>query len=354
VVVPLDTQLQPQEIAEILATAGATGRVERAHAGGTRARARAGRLGALQADLARPGSELPTFDQAGHALPRRARTRAARRTRDLAVLIFTRARRGRQRRRCSHSNLLTNVEAVARTFGVRPGDRFPSVLPLHPDVRVHRGGSQARCASAPACLMRAASTSKELRQDMRSSRCTLFIGVPLLYEKLLTAIHRGIEEAPAPRRALVRTLLGLTRAIRLTTGRRAGQTLLRGLRERAGLDAIRLLVTGAAPLAPEVFWGFAISAGRSWRAMDPQETSPVVRESTAPSSARRCRVAALPDQASIRRTQKVTAIAVRGPNVMPVTHQPWRPPKATAGSTRAISGAYCRTGASRSPAGSRT
>jgi long-chain acyl-CoA synthetase len=80
--------------------------------------------------------------------------------------------------------------------------------------------------------------------------------VPLLYEKLLNAIHRGIAEAPLARRIPARVLLGLARLLRWTTGVRLGSPLLRALRERAGLAGLRMFVSGAAALPPEVFWGF--------------------------------------------------------------------------------------------------
>src|SRR6185436_7991345 len=161
------------------------------------------------------------------------------------------------------------------TFEFGPGDRFLSVLPLHHTFE-STGGFLCPLRVGATIYYARGLSSQTLREDMRSSRCTLFLGVPLLYDKLLTAIHRGIDDAPLPRRLFARTLLTLSRVVRLATGVRIGKPLLRPLREAAGLGAIRIFVTGAAPLPDEVFWGF-IDIG--WAVLEGYgltETSPVV------------------------------------------------------------------------------
>src|SRR5262249_54012137 len=152
----------------------------------------------------------------------------------------------------SHANLLTNVEAVARTFEFGRDDRFLSILPLHHTFECTGGLLCPLRVGASVCTARGLA-SRELREDMMSSEAALFIGVPLLYEKLMTAIRKGVDEAPLPARLLARGLLGTSRLLRRTLGLRLGRTLARPLRRKAGLDRLRMFVTGAAPIAPDVF-----------------------------------------------------------------------------------------------------
>jgi long-chain acyl-CoA synthetase len=118
--------------------------------------------------------------------------------------------------------------------------------------------------------------SRELREDMTSSGATIFIGVPLLYEKFMTSIEKGVADAPLPARLMARTLLGLSRTIRRLTGLRLGQALARPLRKRAGLDKLRLFVTGAAPFPSEVFWQYIDLGWPMLEGYGLTETSPVV------------------------------------------------------------------------------
>src|SRR5262249_34877071 len=95
-------------------------------------------------------------------------------------------------------------------------------------------------------------------------------------EKLLSAIDKGIAEAPWPARWLAGGLLGTIRLVRRLTGRRLGRTLARPLRRRAGLDGLRMFVTGAAPFAPQGVWGYVDLGWPMLEGYGLTETSPVV------------------------------------------------------------------------------
>jgi long-chain acyl-CoA synthetase len=275
VVVPLDVQLTPQEVGEILHTSGAAWCVASRRQRGVIEEAKSGRLPRLQIaslddepDRLNPAEALRRFPEAT-ALPERGATE------DLAVLIFTSGTTGQAKGvMLSHSNLLSNIETVARTFEFGPRDRFLSVLPLHHTFE-STGELCALRIGASVAFARGLN-SKELREDMQTSGATLFIGVPLLYEKLLTAIHRGISEAPLPRRVVAQTLLWTVRLARLLFRRRIGRPLMRPIREAAGLGSLRMFICGAAPLAPEVFWGFIDLGWIMLEGYGLTETSPVV------------------------------------------------------------------------------
>jgi long-chain acyl-CoA synthetase len=275
VVVPLDAQLKAVEVGEILATAGADWCVVSARQMGVLEQVRDSRLTGMKLVSLDPAEGLPTWDDAQREFPDAGPLKLEASPTDLAVLIFTSGTTGQAKGvMLSHANLLYNVETVARTFEFGPGDRFLSVLPLH-----HTFESTGElCALRIGCSLAFARglNSKELREDMQTSKATLFIGVPLLYEKLLTAIHRGISEAPLPRRLVAQTLLWIVRLTRMLTGRRAGRRLMKPIRAAAGLSSLRMFICGAAPLAPEVFWGFIDLGWIMLEGYGLTETSPVV------------------------------------------------------------------------------
>ena len=276
VVVPLDAQLKEQEVGEILATAGAAFAVgDVKHLGVLEAAARSRALAVKRISLD-ASDALPSYPEAQATFPdEKARPARAEAT-DLAVIIFTSGTTGLAKGvMLSHANLLYNVEGVARTFEFGPGDRFLSILPLHHTFE-STGGLLCPLRVGASVAYGRGLNSKELREDMVSSGTTLFIGVPLLYEKLMSAIHKGIDDAPFVPRLFARAMLGLTKLIRVTTGLRVGRTLARPVRQKAGLDKLRMFVTGAAPFAPEIFWQY-IDLG--WPVLEGYgltETSPVL------------------------------------------------------------------------------
>ena len=255
IAVPLDVQLTAREHAEILSAADVSIAIGSARTLGVLEEARRARGGRLTLVSLDDGHGLPSFPEAR----RRLAQAGARPTRgepgDVAALLFTSGTMGRPKGvMLSHANLLSNVEAVAQTFAFGPNDRLLSVLPLH---------HAFECTAGFLCPLRVGASvayargfkSTELREDLRTSGATVMLGVPLLYEKLVAAVGRGIDAEPSMRRAVARALRGGTRAVRRTTGLRIGRAALRPLRARAGLDGIRFLVSGAAALPASVFWG---------------------------------------------------------------------------------------------------
>ncbi|HEX5633696.1 MAG TPA: AMP-binding protein, partial [Gemmatimonadales bacterium] len=330
VVVPLDAQLKEHEVGEILAASEAT------HAVGddrhmpvlTAARtARRSMLRILSLD-AEAGSSHWDVAQREHAAAPPRVTPAQ--PHDLAVLLFTSGTTGQAKGvMLSHSNLLHNVEAVARTFEFGPADRFLSILPLHHTFESTGGLLCPLRVGASVCYARGLA-SRELREDMASSGATLFIGVPLLYEKLITAIEKGVSEAPLPARLVARTLWGLSRSIRQLTGLRLGRTLARPLRRKAGMDRLRMFVTGAAPFPSDVFWQYIDLGWPMLEGYGLTETSPVVCANRPPNpspGAVGWPLAGIEVRIHEPDSEGDGEIVVRGPNIMLGY---WRQPEMTA------------------------
>jgi long-chain acyl-CoA synthetase len=256
IAVPLDLQLTREETGEILATAEATHAVVSRRSWSVVEEARRARRPSLILASLDDDPEPGAWPEAMRRFADPGPSRADRAATDVALLLFTSGTTGQAKGvMLTHANLLTNVEAVASTLEFGAGDRFLSVLPLHHTFECTAGFLCPLRVGASIAYARGLKSS-ELREDLASSRATLLLGVPLLQEKFLAGVHRALSQAPLPDRWLGRGLLALTRGIRLATGRRVGHALLEPMRRRAGIRSLRLLVSGAAALAPEVFWGF--------------------------------------------------------------------------------------------------
>ncbi|HTM57430.1 MAG TPA: AMP-binding protein, partial [Candidatus Udaeobacter sp.] len=266
-----------------------------------------------------PDAGVPYWDQAQREFGSAEPPPPLAEPNDVAVLLFTSGTTGQAKGvMLSHANLLFNVEAVVRTLEFGPADRFLSILPLHHTFESMGGLLCPLRVGASVCTARRVA-SRELREDMSSSGATLFIGVPLLYEKLFAAIERAIDDAPPARRLIARALITISRLVRRLTGLRLGRALLPDLREASGLGHLRLLVCGAAALPEQVAWGF-IDLG--WAVLEGYgltECSPVV----AADSPHRPRPGAIgrPIAGVEVRIHEPDAeghgeIVVRGPNVM--------------------------------------
>jgi long-chain acyl-CoA synthetase len=118
-----------------------------------------------------------------------------------------------------------------------------------------------------------------VRQDLVEVSPTIFLGVPRIWEKIHAGVEVAIRNTTREKRALYRWAIGVAmrhheaaveKGVRsnysggkmdLTPFLRwlADWLVLRALRERLGLSKVRLAVSGAAPIAPELLhWFHAI------------------------------------------------------------------------------------------------
>ncbi len=152
----------------------------------------------------------------------------------------------------SHHGIIANINASIMSLPIYDRDVFMGVLPLHHTY-------PTTCAFLSPLTVGASLTicdkvvGKVIIDDIRDSRGTIMIAVPLLYDKLASGLRHGFREQGALASSLVATLMTLSRFFRVVLRSRAvGAVLLSGIRRKAGLGSIRLLVAGGGALDPSV------------------------------------------------------------------------------------------------------
>ena len=186
---------------------------------------------------------------------------------DLCTLVYTSGTTGPPKGvMLTHGNVMWTVRSITKVVSISPDDRFLSFLPLsHVAERVtsHFGqivsGGETWFAQTLATVPR----------DLRECRPTVFFAVPRVWEKLHDAVVESVHHEPAPVRAALERYLGLVdvaaaagkggtkvplheRLARLSLDRTLGAVV----RRRMGLDRARVLVSGAAPIHPDLLRWF--------------------------------------------------------------------------------------------------
>ena len=186
---------------------------------------------------------------------------------DTATLVYTSGTTGPPKGAIlTYANLSATIHSITDVVSIGTDDRFLSFLPLsHIAERTvsHFGqivsGGETWFAESLATVA----------ADLRACRPTVFFAVPRVWEKFQVAILDEIAGAPKPMRALVETYLHAgaahTAALRTGVGQRLIDRIVYGvldrvvgakLRQQAGLDQARILVSGAAPIDPDLLWWF--------------------------------------------------------------------------------------------------
>jgi len=198
---------------------------------------------------------------------------------DLHAILYTSGTTGNPKAvMLTHGNLASNVYAIHRMIYFDDRDGFVSVLPLHHVFECTVGLLAAVAAGATVTYAESLKSSS-LLANMRETRASLILGVPLLYEKLYFGILRAVEKRPIHHRIAFRTLLW---AVRLGSlfGIEAGGAVFRSLRTKAGLASIRLAISGGGPLPYVTAKGFRELGIRLIQGYGLSETSPVLTAST--------------------------------------------------------------------------
>ena len=174
----------------------------------------------------------------------------------------------------TYANLSATIRSIIDVVEIGPEDRFLSFLPLsHIAERTvsHFGqivsGGETWFAAGLATVP----------VDLRACRPTVFFAVPRVWEKFKMSILEQISASPAPARLIARTYLrtgrrraddlrseadrGVVDRVRGALVGRAAYTVLdrivgASIRRKIGLDQARVLVSGAAPIHPDLLWWF--------------------------------------------------------------------------------------------------
>jgi long-chain acyl-CoA synthetase len=188
---------------------------------------------------------------------------AAGRAEDVAIFCYTSGTTGQPKgTMLTHRNLILTARNAAALEGLRPDDEVMAYLPvawvgdhLFSYAQSVVVGFAINCPESQATVL----------QDLREIGPTYFFAPPRIWENLLTSVLIRVEDAWAPKRAMVRSLLEVAR--RIEQARLAHRTprlrdrllaplgglLVCGpLRDNLGMRRIRVAYTAGEAIGPEL------------------------------------------------------------------------------------------------------
>ncbi|WP_439572021.1 AMP-dependent synthetase/ligase [Phreatobacter sp.] len=217
-------------------------------------------------DLRRLGRETHAADPAEWD-----RRRAARGPEDLAILVYTSGTTGKPKgAMITHSNILSAIRIIVNeSIRQNEDDQRMAFLPLcHVAERV---GGQFLALFSGATL-NFVENPETVPDNVREIAPTIFFAVPRIWEKFYSAVMIRLKEATPLQRALYGWAIdqGRQAADLLIDGKPIPTSLklkvwlgralaLNNVRKAIGIHRCRFLVTGAAPISPDLIrWYFAL------------------------------------------------------------------------------------------------
>lgn len=173
---------------------------------------------------------------------------------DLAAILFTSGTTGNEKgAMLTNRNIISDTYLVADGMGVDETDVLYALLPLHHSYccttvlleTVKHGAS---------CLFGHGIIVSLMINDLKRGGVTVFMGIPLLYNKLLNGIMNKVKAQGKLTYALVSTLMWINGFFK----KYFHCAPLKGffnkkILSNLGLDKSKILICGAGPLSPKVF-----------------------------------------------------------------------------------------------------
>ena len=189
---------------------------------------------------------------------------------EMRMILFTSGTTGKAKGvMLCHNNIVSNILDGSRIVKVFPEDRTLSILPIHHTFEstmstgliFYAGGSIAICEGL-----------KYIAKNMEESHASILVGVPLIFESIYDKIWKQAEKTGKAKS--LRKVIALNKKLK-KFGIKGDKIFFKSIYKKFGGN-LRMIVSGAAPIDPNVVRGFEDLGIRALQGYGLTETSPLL------------------------------------------------------------------------------
>lgn len=172
---------------------------------------------------------------------------------DLAAILFTSGTTGNPKGvMLTHRNFVSDCYLAQSNLGIYHTDVFYALLPIHHSYTMLAVFIEAISVGAELVFGKKMVT-KAILKELKEAKITMFLGVPLLFNKVLAGILRGVREKGPIVYGLIRGMMTISGFIKKVFKVNPGKKMFHSVLEKASLSTIRICISGGGPLAPSIF-----------------------------------------------------------------------------------------------------
>lgn len=172
---------------------------------------------------------------------------------DTAAILFTSGTTGNPKGvMLSHKNLVSDTYIAQTRLLVLPTDVFYALLPIHHAYTMQAVLIESMSVGCEVVFGKSMAVTKMLK-ELKDGKITMLLGVPLLFNKLLAGILKGLREKGIIVYGLIRGLMGVSYLIKKIFGVNPGKKMFGFILKKVSLENIRICISGGGPLASSVF-----------------------------------------------------------------------------------------------------
>ena len=172
---------------------------------------------------------------------------------DTAAILFTSGTTGVPKGvMLSHRNLVSDCYIAQTHLDLYPTDVFYALLPIHHSYTMQAAFIEPMSVGAEVVFGKTMAVTRMLK-ELREGKITILLGVPLLFNKLLAGILKGIKDKGPIVNGIMHFLMGLSYFIKKLFKVNPGKKLFKAVLEKASISTLRIAICGGGPLAASVF-----------------------------------------------------------------------------------------------------